>query len=53
VDFAVEHSIRKHNAVEIIEATLEVVSTFEAQAKALEINPESIKRISKAHLLKI
>jgi serine/threonine-protein kinase HipA len=53
VDFAVEQSIRKQDALHIIDDVKEVLLSFEKRAKALEVNSESIERIAKAHLFKI
>ncbi len=53
VDFAVEQSIRKQDALHIIDEVKEVLLSFEKRAKALEVNSESIERIKKAHLFKI
>jgi hypothetical protein len=53
VDFAVEHSIRKQDALHIIDEVKEVLLSFEKRAKALEVHRESIERIKKAHLFKI
>jgi len=53
VDFAVEQSIRKQDALHVINEVQEVLSTFSTRAKELEVNKESIERIAKAHLLKI
>jgi hypothetical protein len=53
VDFAVEQSIRKQDALHIIDEVKEVLFGFEKRAKALEVNRESIQRITKAHLMGI
>jgi serine/threonine-protein kinase HipA len=53
VDFAVEQSIRKQDALHIIDEVKEVLLSFEKKAKELEVNSESIERIAKAHLFKI
>ncbi len=53
VDFAVEQSLRKQDAQHIIDEVQEVLSGFSKRARELEVNSESIERISKAHLLKI
>jgi serine/threonine-protein kinase HipA len=53
VDFAVEQSIRKQDALHIIDEVKEVLFGFEKRAKALEVNRESIQRITKAHLMEI
>jgi len=53
VDFAVEQSLRKQDALSFIDEVQEVLSGFEKRAKKLEVNSESIERIAKAHLLKI
>jgi serine/threonine-protein kinase HipA len=53
VDFAVEQSIRKQDALHIIDEVKEVLFGFEKRAKALEVNSESIQRITKAHLMEI
>jgi len=53
VDFAVEQSIRKQDALHVIDEVQAVLSTFSKRAKELEVNKQSIERIAKAHLLKI
>ena len=53
VDFAVEQSLRKQDALNVIDEVQEVLSTFEKRAKELEVNKQTIERIAKAHLLKI
>ena len=53
VDFAVEQSIRKQDALNVIDEVQEVLSTFSKRARELEVNSENIERIAKAHLLKI
>jgi len=53
VDFAVEQSLRKQDALGIIDDVQEVLSGFTKRAKELEVNRESIERIAKAHLLRI
>jgi len=53
VDFAVEQSLRKQDALHVIDEVQEVLSGFSKRAKDLEVNNESIERIMKAHLLQI
>jgi len=51
VDFAVEQSLRKQDALHVIDEVQEVLSGFSKRARELEVNSESIERIAKAHLL--
>lgn len=53
VDFAVEQSLRKQDALHIIDEVQEALSGFSKRARELEVNKESIERIAKAHLLEI
>ena len=53
VDFAQEQSIRKNDAIIIIDEVQEVLSSFGKRARELEVDKQTRERIAKAHLLKL